>query len=83
MKKLKLDIDALKVDTFDAGDALPRTGTVRGLVAHTQNACPVPLTVVGSDPGATCLLECTGTCGNTYGDCCGASGRFTCDYCYG
>lgn len=31
----------------------------------------------------TCDLGRMGTCGNTYGDCCGASGIFTCEYCYG
>ena len=29
MKKIKLDLDALAVDSFDAGTAEPRHGTVR------------------------------------------------------
>jgi hypothetical protein len=85
MKKLKLEIEALTVESFESGGARERRGTVRGAGqtagCGSMNACP--FTVVGSEPGATCLVECTGTCGNTYGDCCGASGRFTCDYCYG
>ena len=83
MKKLKLEIDGLKVESFDAGDTLPRTGTVRGLGTPPPDSVRIcKLTEGGSEPGATCLVECTGTCGNTYGDCCGDSGRFTCDYCY-
>ncbi len=86
MKKLKLEIDALKVESFESGGARERGGTVRGhgpatAVCDSVRICN--LTVVGSEPGASCGLECTGTCGNTYGDCCGASGQFTCDYCYG
>ena len=84
MKKLKLELDALKVESFESGGARERAGTVRALggsgACNTIQICA--FTVVGSEPGATCLVECTGTCGNTYGDCCGASGRFTCDYCY-
>ena len=84
MKKLKLEMDDLKVESFDAGDARPRTGTVRGLgVAPPDSQRICPFTVKGSEPGETCDLGCTGTCGNTYGDCCGASGIFTCEYCYG
>jgi len=84
MKKLRLEIDDLKVETFAAGKAPRRLGTVHG--AGNSAGCNsfriCAPTVVGSEPNATCDLGCTGTCGNTYGECCGASGQFTCDYCY-
>ncbi|HEX8693238.1 MAG TPA: hypothetical protein VF746_12500 [Longimicrobium sp.] len=94
MKKLKLDIDALKVDTFEASVTLPQLGTVHGLVAHTSpDGCGsldgCPMTVVGSEPGVTCQLECTGSCGYTYcafdcphgqsnGDTCACASAVTC-----
>ena len=84
MKKLRLEVDDLKVETFDAGKAPHHLGTVRG-AAYTPACNSIQIctaTQVGSEPNATCDLGCTGTCGNTYGECCGASGRFTCDYCY-
>lgn len=43
MKKLTLSLDALRVDSFDAGTALPATGTVQahGLVAALRTPiCP-------------------------------------------
>jgi hypothetical protein len=84
MKKLRLEIDTLKVQTFDAGKAPRHIGTVHG-AAYTPACDSLRIcapTQVGSEPNATCDVACTGTCGNTYGDCCGASGYFTCNYCY-
>jgi len=84
--KLKLELDALAVESFESGGAVERRGTVRGNAPLTTLCDSIQickLTVVGSEPGGSCGLECTGTCGNTYGDCCGGSGYFTCQYCYG
>jgi len=72
MKKLKLELDALRVETFDAGAAAPRAGTVRAL-AYTPSCDSIiecKLTVVETWD-VTCNLECTGSCGYTYcaGDC--------------
>jgi hypothetical protein len=62
MKKLKLDMDALVVESFEAGEARERTGTVRGHGPLSQG-CPVPFTVKNdSEIEGSCGLECTGTC---------------------
>jgi hypothetical protein len=75
MKKLKLEIDALKVDSFDAGSAVPGVGTVRAL-GQTSPGCPsqqiCPFTVQNDSIfDGSCNLECTGSCGatNCAGDC--------------
>ncbi len=85
-KKLKLEIDALTVESFESGGAVERGGTVRGhgpLSAACNSVQACSFTVKNESLEGTCDLGCTGTCGNTYGDCCGASGQFTCEYCYG
>ncbi len=86
MKKLKLELDALKVESFESGAAGERGGTVRGNAPATALCDSIQICSIKNGNASfdgSCGLECTGTCGNTYGDCCGASGRFTCDYCYG
>lgn len=50
MKKLSLELDALTVDSFETGAALPRHGTVRG---HRD---PQPTPPVQVD--CTCLASC-------------------------
>jgi hypothetical protein len=73
MRKLRLELDALKVETFDTRDgAAPAAGTVR---AHNSEDHP-PDT---ADPNAySCnILSCGGTCwltSNVCGSCgCGES----------
>jgi len=76
MKKLKLEIDALKVESFEAGAALERGGTVRGHGPVTPLCDSVRVCAPKEGGGdsafyGTCDLECTGSCGLTYcpGDC--------------
>ena len=67
MKKLHLDVDMLRVETFDTGDAV-RGGTVHGLSGEPSHPeiCTPPIT---DDPGAyscggaTCAASCAG-CGS-------------------
>ena len=57
-RKLRLDLDALEVESFDAEAALPdRTGTVR---AHESTAYQIICTC-DSDNG-TCYGSCENTC---------------------
>lgn len=60
MRKLKLDLDQLAVETFEAGDGDEKAGTVRG---HVSIACEP------SEPdscvGHTCdgaIITCNGDC---------------------
>jgi hypothetical protein len=73
MKKLKLELDALAVESFEAGAALERVGTVHGLDktspapgCDSMQVCR-PKLGYGSDGGSeSCQVECTGSCGYTY-----------------
>ena len=68
MRKLKLDVDALKVTSFDAQARDAARGTVRALQTEYWELCPMPCS--NSDPRLdTCQA---GTCGCTgSGDTCG------------
>ncbi|HEU4881325.1 MAG TPA: hypothetical protein VFT45_03740 [Longimicrobium sp.] len=62
MKKLSLNVDALKVETFDT----VRTGSARGTVAahnNTLDTCPGPDSLDGptcmGNPEWTCRYHCT------------------------
>ena len=71
MRKLKLDMDALVVESFEAGGARERVGTVRGHGPLSQG-CPVKFTENEySELMGSCGLECTQSCGltNCPGDC--------------
>jgi hypothetical protein len=59
MRKMKLDMDGLAVESFEmtAGGADER-GTVRGNAA-TLRLCSVASSCAGGD---TCQLSCTGSC---------------------
>jgi hypothetical protein len=65
MKKLKLDLDTVRVDSFDTGDANGRGGTVRA----------------NSGASSDCSLHPPQTClGNTCWDSCGGSCDSLCGY---
>ena len=66
MKKLKLVLDNLRVESFDTGGNLRRGGTVRGFYAERESIDICELDRVGSEPDITCQVECTGSLGNTY-----------------
>lgn len=88
MRKLRLERDDLRVDTFaTSGSAASEQGTVRahggdGTVSYDQPCEPVPhdYTDVNCPPytrGATCAASCYGSC---YGSC-NASCYNTCYTC--
>ena len=94
MKKLRLDLDAIRVDTFSTTRAEEGRGTVKGHVCCC-GCCPCCCTGGNSCAGTcgTCLTACgtcqtdCGTCATACGTCesCGTCpGQWSCDYsCYG
>lgn len=71
MKKMKLDFDALTVETFETGkDTVKREGTVKAH-ANTLDGSPT------CNGGNTCWDSCDGVCGTyfcaTIDDSCGAA----------
>jgi hypothetical protein len=86
MKKLKLEIDELRVESFDAGSGDGR-GTVAGRnwTADSCDACaPVPIddsvNYCGTQPVATCGATYCATCGATCScGCWNTRAGWTCD----
>ncbi len=83
MKKLKLHLDDLRIDSFSTTSAAKPRGTVFGeqCTCYTQCTCPGCPTCDAScngTCGATCDASCNGTCdGCTWEASCGGN---TCDY---
>jgi hypothetical protein len=77
MKKMKLNLEQLAVDSFDTSAAAEKRGTVFG----EQCTCPTNCTCPGCP---TCYESCNGTCGDScYGTCAGQhTCDGTCDSCY-
>lgn len=79
MRKLKLDLDHLVVDSFNTEAPPRREGTVFGeqCTCYTNCTCPgCPTCDATCNGGATCYASCNGTCD--------ASCNGTCDvYCGG
>jgi hypothetical protein len=74
MKKLRLEVDELRVDSFDtdAGGA-SRRGTVAGqLLAYSldQSGCEIY--------SGCCTQSCNGTCDATCADTCWQTCKYTC-----
>ncbi|HSU15104.1 hypothetical protein [Longimicrobium sp.] len=65
MKKLKLALEGLRVESFATGD-LRRGGTVRGFYAEVESRDICILTRTASDPAITCQVECGTSLGYTY-----------------
>jgi hypothetical protein len=63
MRKLKLHLETLRVDSFATAAPVEATGTVRalGLAAQTYPECPSPLCV--DTPLASCDGSCQPGCG--------------------
>ncbi|HEX6747923.1 MAG TPA: hypothetical protein VF092_11585 [Longimicrobium sp.] len=90
MKKLRLDLDAIRVDTFTTTRAEGERGTVKG---HVCCCCCCPCCCTGGNScGGTCDTCLTGcgtcqTCATACGTCesCGTCpGQWSCDFsCYG
>lgn len=85
MRKLKLDLDDLRVDTFTASEQPPAAGTVRGNMPFKIPATDDTGTGGGSDPGTnwqSCYCTNPHTCAATCGiDFCTDTTCLTYDYC--
>lgn len=78
MRKLKLQVDDLRVETFAAGEPAPRAGTIRGNMPMVIDASDDPCTGGGSGPDTyayTCTCPSDPTCRHTCAQTCGI------DYC--
>ena len=69
MQKRKLDVDHLRVDSFETGDAAEIRGTVRGHETG-PTACVFRTCWDSCDVNATCGLSCNPSCIATDGFCC-------------
>jgi hypothetical protein len=80
VKKLKLHLEDLRIDSFQTTPAEKPKGTVFGeqCTCHTQCTCPGCPTCNASCNG-TCGASCEATCGGTCEWTCEASCNGTCD----
>src|SRR6476620_11977251 len=81
MRKLKLEIDALRVESFDTSASALGAGTVRAhadlVGAEEEYAITTPQTQQPSCFGS-CKISCLGTCLNSCGGTCAVSCNFDC-----
>lgn len=64
MRKLKLEVDALRVETFETAAAEQGMGTVHGQARPTRQSCADTCEATCGD-GSTCLetcVSCFGSC---------------------
>ena len=73
MRKLKLQLEDLRIDSFTTTGSRKEKGTVYGEQCTCQTACTCP-------GCPTCDASCNGTCGGTCAATCNASCYGTCDY---
>ena len=85
MKKLKLDLDDLKVESFETTPEVSNSrGTVVGYGFNTFGRCETFDLLTCFEPcetntcGHTCANTCANTCGSTCGNTCGATCGSTC-----
>jgi hypothetical protein len=77
MKKLRLVLDDIRVDSFDVTRERAERGTVRG---HVCCCGCVPCCCTGGDScGGSCDTCVTG-CGTCYTNCGSCAGQYSCDY---
>lgn len=83
MKKIRLEMDALRVESFDTGAGRSARGTVHA--RQTRDAycpeLPPPDDSINVCPPPTGAPSCAGTCGSTCGSTCGCAqtfGAWTC-----
>jgi hypothetical protein len=81
MRKLKLHLDDLRIDSFSTTPAEKPKGTVFGeqCTCYTQCTCPGCPTCDASCDG-TCNASCNGTCDASCNGTCGTSYEATCYY---
>jgi hypothetical protein len=70
MKKQKLDVDQLTVESFETAGPDAVRGTVRANETGDTDCHPVWTCWDTCDPNATCGLSCNGSCLATRGLCC-------------
>jgi hypothetical protein len=81
MRKLKLDLDDLRVDTFAAGERVAAIGTVRANAPYeipSTDTCTAPDDSGGGSSDCTPRHTCAATCGIPE---CTAAICLTYDYC--
>jgi hypothetical protein len=67
MRKLRMDLAEVRIESFTLGAAFARGGTVPGCLAAT-----------GNDPQPTCGASCAATCETCVGNTCGSACGGTC-----
>ena len=82
MRKLRLDIDQLVVDSFDTNEAQPGPGTVRA--AQDEAAITGWSWLCGTCDGNTCGSTCENTCAETCPFSCAGPNPTACNsrYCH-
>jgi hypothetical protein len=76
MRKLKLELDALAVESFGT---LPERDARRGTVEAFSHVCPATTLCIDTYNPATCVATCGSCPGNTCAFTCGATCNYTCD----
>lgn len=77
MKKVRLDLDAIQVDSFETNGGGGQRGTVRG--HYCPCCCCDPCVCTCCDTcQATCAASCNGSCDSCYDSCYGTCGELTC-----
>jgi hypothetical protein len=82
MRKLKLDAEALRVETFVPAEGVRESGTVRGHATWDtciDAPCEPDLSIDPCGPAPTAAVTCGYTCGNTCScGCTRTQGGYTC-----
>jgi hypothetical protein len=84
MRKLKLSVDALQVESFHAEAPQPNRGTVAGHTGPEECVSPYGSCERWCTDGTcnnTCPASCFGTCGTCGNSCNGTCDFFTCGGC--
>lgn len=86
MKKLKLNLEELKVESFDTSSSIGKSkNTVRGYATGDSNStcntsvCDEPCNFTDCLNDNTCIATCANTCGVTCGHSCNGTCHDTCD----
>jgi hypothetical protein len=85
MKKFKLQLDDLLIDSFSTTPARKGKGTVYGEQCTCPTACTCPgcptcdASCNGSCGGASCINTCAASCYGTCDASCGGTCDYTCD----
>ena len=87
MRKLRLQLEDLRIDSFDTTPAPKEKGTVFGeqCTCYTQCTCPGCPTCANyvtcdASCNGTCDASCNGTCGASCNGTCGATCDWTCGF---